>query len=377
MTVLHIMQCTNFGGMEQVAFRCMGGLARDGIRFRITTPRPFGPGRDQVHRFDAAARDFPYRGRFGWRDFPAFRRHVHDLARGCSQVWVTGTSVAALAAVRGLALPKVLSHHYHHFEGRFSWLKWRAFYEFTCHGLDAITYPTAFTRNEAVRIAPWLARKAVVVPNGYDLHYADETEREEAHRAARSRLGITDDAFVVGNAGWLIPRKRFDVFLDTAAEIARQVPQAQFVICGDGPLRAKLEAQARANGIAERVRFTGWVADLADHYRAWDVLLFNSDFDTIPCTSMEAASYGCPTVASLAYGGLGEFIDHGRNGFLFPGHDTGQLAAAVVSLARDAALARRIRAAARDTLATRFSLDAALSFYRSFFGAPAAGAQMS
>lgn len=374
--VLHIMQCTNLGGMEQVAFRCMSGLSHAGIRFRVTTPRPFGSGAARVREFDPDARDFPYRGRFGWRDFPAFRRHVHDLAGDCSHVWVTGTCAASLAAVRGLRLPKLLSHHYHHFEGRLSWLRWRAFYELTCHGVDAITYPTAFTRREAMRIAPWLAEKAVVVPNGYPLHYVDEAAHAKARTEARYRLGLPQDAFVVGNAGWLIRRKRFDLFLAVAVEIARAVPEAQFVICGDGPMRAALEAMAGDFGLAERVRFVGWVTDLADQYRAWDVLLFNSDFDAFGMTPLEAASYGCPTVASVRYGGLAEFIAHGKNGFLFSSHEIRPLADTAVSLARDAALARRIRAAARETLAIRFSPEAGLAFYRTFFGAPAPSPQM-
>lgn len=371
MSVLHVMQCTNLGGMEQVAFRCMEGLSRGGLRFRIATPRPFGPGWPRVREFDPKARDFPYRGRFGWRDFLSLRRHVHALAEDCDQVWVTGTCLAALGAVKGVGRPTVLSHHYHHFEDRLSWYKWRAFYELACRGLDAITYPTVFTRDEAVRIAPWLADRAVVVPNGYEIHYADEAERRAARAAARRRLNIPDDAFVVGNAGWLIARKRFDVFLAVAAQIARTVPDARFVICGDGPLRGALQAQARSLGIFGRVRFTGWVRDLADYYRAWDVLLFNSDFDTLPCAPMEAASYGCPTVASLLYGALGEFIEHGRNGFLFPTHDTWELAEAAASLACNAALADQVRTAARHTLATRFSPDAALDFYRKFFGVAA------
>lgn len=365
--ILHVLQSTNLGGMEQATLRTMAGLAERGFRFRLATPRPFGPGADAFRRFDPELRDFPYRGRFGWRDFPAFRRHVHGLAQGCGHAWVTGTCAASLRAVAGLSLPKVLSHHYHHFENHFSWLRWRAFYELTCRGLDRITYPTAFTRDEAVRIAPWIAGKAVVVPNGYEVHFGDEAAHRTARAEARRRLGLPEGAFIVGNAGWLIGRKRFDVFLATAQEILRDIPNAYFVICGDGPLRGALEAQAKAASISDRVLFTGWVKDLEDYYRSWDVLLFNSDFDTLPCAPMEAASFGCLVVASALYGGLGEFLEHGRNGYLFPSHDTRSLAGAIVALARDAALADRLRGAARDTLLSRFSLDRNLAFFWSFF----------
>lgn len=354
--------------MEQVAYRAMATLAReDGYKFRIVTPRPFGPGRDRVFALDPEARDFPYRGRFGWRDFPDFRHHLSDVAAQCSHVWVTGTCAASLAGVRGLELPKVLSHHYHHFEGRGSWLRWRAFYDLLCRQLDAITYPTAFTRNEAVRIAPWLAGRATVVPNGYGVHYTDDADWDRKRTAARTRLGLEEGAFIIGNAGWLIQRKRFDVFLRTAALVREAIPNAQFIICGDGPLRTELEKLAGELGIADAVKWEGWVQDLTDYYRAWNILLFNSDFDTLPCAPMEAASYGCPTVASLTYGGLSEFIDHGQNGYIFSNHDCRALADAIIGLGRDETQMTRIRAAGQATLRGRFSEEEALKFYRTFF----------
>ena len=368
MTVLHIMQCTNLGGMEQVAFRLMAELEAAGLRFRLATPMPFGPGAERARRFDRAMRDFPYRGRFGWRDFPAFRRHVRALAADCGHLWVTGTSAAGLAAILGLAQPKVLSHHYHHFEGRFAAWRWRGFYESLCRQLDAITYPTAFTRDEALSVAPWLKSRAVVVPNGFTVHCADETERLARRAAARRRLALPDDAFIVGNAGWLIRRKRFDVFLATAARVAAARPDALFVICGGGDQDAALKRQANDLGIADRVRFEGWVADLAPYYQAWDALLFNSDFDTLPSAPMEAASHGCVVVASLLYGGLGEFLRDGRNGYLLARHDEQVLAEALLSIAADPGHAKALRAEAIATLRRDFSHERATAFYRGFFG---------
>lgn len=368
MTVLHIMQCTNLGGMEQIAYRLMKSLScQKELSFRVATPREFGLGKPYVHEFDPEARDFPYRGRFGWRDFVPFRAHIRTLAKQCSHIWVTGTSAAALAAIRGIDRPKVLTNQYHHFDSRFSWTRWRLFYEILCRRLDTIVYPTRFTRDEALRIAPWIESKAQLVRNGYSIHFRDETHRIEQQRAARDRLSLPQNAFVVGNAGWLIERKRFDVFLRAAAEIRKTLPNAVFIVCGGGPLESELRALANNLGIASSVRFEGWLTDLADHYRSWDVLLFNSDFDALANVPLEGASHGCPIVASLGYGGLGEFIEHGRNGYLFSQHDTAALAAAVVALARDPARGATIRAEARRTLETHFSPQATADFYRNFF----------
>jgi glycosyltransferase involved in cell wall biosynthesis len=368
MAVLHLMQCTNLGGMEQVSYRLMDELsATAGLRFRVATPMPFGPGAGRVHDADPAARDFPYRGRFGWRDFPDFRRHVHELAADCSHAWVTGTSAASLAALIGLRKPKVLSHHYHHFEGRHPWLRWRGFYELLCRQLDAITYPTAFTRDEALKIAPWLASRARVVPNGFAIHYVDEETRLARRAAARRLLDLPLDVPVIGNAGWLIPRKRFDVFLRTAARVHAVRPDARFVICGGGPLEDDLKRTAAVLGLADAVRFVGWVQDLAPYYEAWDALLFNSDFDTLPAAPMEAASRGCVTVASLLYGGLGEFIEQGRSGYLFDRHDEAAMAEALLRLTSDSAQALALRQGALAKLRNDYSTERATAFYRDFF----------
>jgi glycosyltransferase involved in cell wall biosynthesis len=354
--------------MEQVAFRLMGELTKRGVIFKIVTPRPFGPGLDIVRRFDAHASDLPYRGRFGWRDFGSLRKHVSELSEQCSHIWITGTSAAALASVRGIAKPKILSHHYHHFEGNFARIRWRAFYEILCRDVDVITYPTRVTRDEAMSIAPWLKDKARVVPNGIDIDFVDEETRRKRQVEARYDLGISESTFVVGNAGWLIPRKRHDVFLQVAAKVKAQIPDSLFVICGDGPEEPALRRLAAELKLEGAIRFMGWTKDLVPHYRTWDALLFNTDFDTLPSTVMEASAVGCIVVASQLYGGLGEMIDSGRTGYLFSGHDVDAMADALVEISRNPRLTTELRQAAIGKLKSDFPLAKSVNYYSDLFG---------
>jgi glycosyltransferase involved in cell wall biosynthesis len=159
-----------------------------------------------------------------------------------------------------------------------------------------------------------------------------------------------------------------DVFLQTAARIRVQLPQAYFVLCGGGPLEKELKTRAERLGIAAHLRFPGWVSDMRPYYRAWDIMLFNSDLDTLPRAPMEAASYGCVLVASLLYGGLGEFVQHGHNGYLIDQHDHDELARLVVALANDGDRAAKFRQVAVRELAERFSPEHEAAFYREFFG---------
>ena len=158
-------------------------LQARGFTLKVVTPRPWGPGRPRVLNIDPEAQAFNYQGKFGWRSFPTFRRHAKAVCRFSERVWVIGTDVSCLAAARLTGKKILLSHHYHHFENRWSRLRWTAFYLAFGFGLDAITYPTEFTRNEAFRIAPWLKGKTHIVRYGFDLHY--ETEGKWRNSSAR------------------------------------------------------------------------------------------------------------------------------------------------------------------------------------------------
>jgi glycosyltransferase involved in cell wall biosynthesis len=362
-----LLQCSNLGGMEQVAYTLFERLQSRGTPIRVVTPRPWGKGRPRLQKIDPSAEAFAYRGKFGWRTFPQFRRRVQAVEKNSQRVWVIGTCVSCLMAARQSGRKTILSHHYHHFENSTSRLKWTAFYLAFGAGLDAITYPTEFTRNEALRIAPWLRGKTHVVRNGFDVHYKTEEQRLEARRAARAALQMPPDSFIVGNAGWLIPRKRFDIFLKTAQAVSRQVEQARFYICGGGPEEQRLRQLAADLGIADKVYFQGWVENMSVYYQAWDALLFNTDFDALGNSPLEAASHGCPSVASCLYGGLSEFILDGQTGFLMHHHDPERLADQLINLAANPVLSQAIRTRAVATLKQDFSNEAAIRFYEDYF----------
>ena len=366
-SVAAMLQCTNLGGMEKVAYNLFEKLQARGINFRISSPRPWGSGRNRVLGVDPDARAFDYRGKYGWRSFQTFRAHSYIQSKASDHVWVIGTCASCLRAARQAGLKTILSHHYHHFEGRWSRIKWTAFYLIFGAGLDVITYPTEFTRNEALRIAPWLRRKMKVVRNGFAVHYTTEARRLELRHKARTALGIPHDTFVVGNGGWLIPRKRFDVFLHTAQKIASCIPKSVFYICGGGPEEQRLRQLSRNLGISHRVCFTGWMQDLTPYYQAWDAVLFNSDFDALGATPLEAASHGCSCVASCRYGGLSEFLKDGETGFFMEDHNPERLADDLCELARNPSLALTLRQNAVARLEREFSDEAALKFYEDYF----------
>jgi glycosyltransferase involved in cell wall biosynthesis len=107
-----------------------------------------------------------------------------------------------------------------------------------------------------------------------------------------------------------------------------------FLVVGDGPERARLEALADELGLAGRVDFLGFRDDARAVIAELDVLAVTSLSDGAPLVVLEAMEAGVPVVAS-AVGGLPDQIAHGRDGVLVSPGDPVALAGALGGLLRD------------------------------------------
>lgn len=162
--------------------------------------------------------------------------------------------------------------------------------------------------------------------------------------AARERLGLPQDAFVIGNVGRLHPDKDQATLLRAFARARAALPAgALLVILGKGRLEAKLKAQAAELGIAGAVRFLGQVPAAWQAFSAFDVFALSSDHEPFGMVLLEAMAAGVPVLATDC-GGAPEVVG-----------DAGQLFA----LGDDAALARLLvehagwSPAVRETAAAR------------------------
>jgi glycosyltransferase involved in cell wall biosynthesis len=243
---------------------------------------------------------------------------------------MTGHNLMAMAALGDFCRHKrLLAMHFYHTGAKPMW-QWRVIYRVAQRCFNAITYPSDYVREEACAIYPPIRNMAWTVRNPLDR----EPIVTVAHRKIlRDRLQLGPDVLIIGNAGWLLPLKRFDIFLRVAARVSVQLPNAQFVIAGDGPERESLRSLARQLGIDQKVHWLGWQKDMRTFYPGLDVLLFNSDWDAFPTTPLEAMSFGVPVIASVLNGGLREVITDDRYGILLQDHDIDRLANATMAAA--------------------------------------------
>ena len=200
----------------------------------------------------------------------------------------------------------------------------------------------------------WLARPEVI--------YTSEVDRERDGRRPSHvvALGIDLDRFdgarpalrserpLVGNVARLAPQKDHR----TLIEAARLVPEADFVVAGDGELRHELEQRAAGS----RVRFLGARDDVPELLASLDVFAFPSLFEGLCLAVIEAQAAGVPVVATPV-GGIRETVVDGKTGLLVPTGDPGALAAAIRRLLEDRPAAEAMAAKAKRRVRERFSIE--------------------
>jgi L-malate glycosyltransferase len=150
--------------------------------------------------------------------------------------------------------------------------------------------------------------------------------------------------------------KGHPVLIAAAAEVVKSHPEAQFLLAGDGPMRADFEAQAEAAGVNRNVLFLGRRSDVPQILASCDIAVSASLAEGMPNAVLEYLASGLPVVAT-ALGGNLEVVQNGVTGLLIPPNDSDALAAALTRLLRDSEFATRLAKAGREYVASNFSFE--------------------
>jgi glycosyltransferase involved in cell wall biosynthesis len=197
-----------------------------------------------------------------------------------------------------------------------------------------------------------------IIPSGVDCEHfrrADSLERQ----AARSRIGIARDDFLVGAVGMLEERKGHRYLLDAIAILNRARTGASRIKCaiaGDGAMRDELARLAQASGIGSDILFLGMIGDARQLLDALDVFVFPSLSEGLGVALLEAMACGLPVVASRV-GGIVDIVEDHRSGLLVT-PNVAAIAEAIGALADDGERRSQIANAARLRVVENFSMDA-------------------
>lgn len=159
------------------------------------------------------------------------------------------------------------------------------------------------------------------------------------------------------NVGRLSPEKGQPLLLQAFAEVSRAQPRLQLVFAGIGPLEQSLRELAKELGIADKVVFHGYVADMPALYASCDLVVQSSFTEGLPNVILEAAYLRMPIVAT-AVGGTSEVIEHGHSGWLIKPHSLAELIDGLGRFVDDPTQFRRMADSAHIDVRERFSFAA-------------------
>jgi glycosyltransferase involved in cell wall biosynthesis len=205
-------------------------------------------------------------------------------------------------------------------------------------------------------------RLTVVYPAVHETFKPVDAATREARK---EELGIKEP-LVVLNVKRLHELAGQKFLIDAFARVARRRADVRLVICGTGPLRAALEAQARECGIAERVTFTGLLSNdrIARFAALSDVFALPSLLEALPTVAVEALAAGTPVVSADHPGGVELHGLFGADVEVVPRQDVDRLAAAIDTLL---ASPRRVSAATRAEVGRLFSPAAVDAAYQAVY----------
>jgi glycosyltransferase involved in cell wall biosynthesis len=213
---------------------------------------------------------------------------------------------------------------------------------------DLVTAPTA----TALRLLRehGLRAPSEAVSNGVDLsRFSPGAGGRQEAAALRSRYALPDGRQLVLSVGRLSVEKRGDVLIAALARLPRAHGTDAghgapvLVLAGTGPDEGRLRSLARHYGVADLVRFPGFIPedDLPGLYRLADVFAIASPAELQSLVTMEAMASGLPVVAVDA-GALAELVHPGENGFLARPGNAREIADSIGLLSRDADLRARL-----------------------------------
>lgn len=352
MRVFHLIKSLGLGGAENLLLATAEHPSPGGVEYSFGY---FLPRKDALvaplEEAGATVTCFSARSAAGMlARVPAVARHLRRQKIDLVHCHLPMAGVAGRLAGRLAGVPVVYTEHnlmprYHPLTRRANLWTW---------GLQR--QALAVSAEVAAAIAEHAGDRVPVevVTNGVPV---DRLRRDpEAAARVRRELGIPADAPVVGQVAVFRTQKRLDHWLAAARHIRRQLPDAHFLLVGDGPLRGEVEGwvEDAADDLAGRVHLPGLQPAVGDYLSAMDLLMISSQFEGLPLVLLEAMSLELP-VAATAVGGVPEAVVDGETGRLVPAGDPVALAEAALTLLGSPERGRALGRAGRRRVEEQFS----------------------
>ena len=131
----------------------------------------------------------------------------------------------------------------------------------------------------------------------------------------KAKLGIPADSLIIGKVAVFRSQKRLWLWVQIAFRILKKYPNVHFLLVGDGEWRSRIVRQIEESGFSSNFHLVGVQKEVISYLNLMDIYLSSSEFEGLPIAMLEAMACEVPVVATRA-GGIGEVIQHGKQGFL-------------------------------------------------------------
>src|SRR6478752_6439400 len=174
------------------------------------------------------------------------------------------------------------------------------------------------------------AVRAVTIHEGIDLGHVAAAPPANLH----AELWLPHHAPIVGNVAALVPHKGQRHLIEAAHLVVQEIPDARFVILGEGELRDALERQIREHHLEKHVLLPGFRTDVLGCIKGFDLFAMSSVTEGLGTSLLDAMACSRATVATRA-GGIPEIVDDGVSGVLVEPRDHAAMAREILRLLRD------------------------------------------
>ena len=181
-------------------------------------------------------------------------------------------------------------------------------------------------------------KKLEVILNGIDI--AEVEQKIANSKLTRASLNIPENAYIVGMVGRISEQKAPDIFVKAARKIKDTIPEAFFIIVGDGPDQVEIEKMISGLKLKDSFLITGWVNNPIDYLALFDVAALLSRWEAFGLVLAEYMAASKPIVCTNA-DAMPELVHDGENGFVVNVDDCDAAAMAVVNLLHDCEIRKK------------------------------------
>lgn len=206
-------------------------------------------------------------------------------------------------------------------------------------------------------------KKIMVIDNGIDV---GRFNREIATENIKKEFGLNGNIKVIGTIGSLKVEKGHTYLLKVAKEVIKSIKDVRFFIVGDGPLRKRLEDEAKDLGIKGNIIFTGLRNDVPELLSIMDIFVLPSIKEGLPIVLLEAMASKKPVIATKV-GAVPKVIEDNKDGILVAPGNINELKEAMIFLLTNKKLSKELSQNAYNKVASEFSSQTMCAKYSEIY----------